>query len=139
MNIKDCMSARVNRLEQNTPIAEAAKLMERDGVEALLVSDDDRLVGVVTDRDLAIRAIAYEFNATDPISTVMSKKVLYCFEDDPIEDVAKNMAENQVHRLAVLNKDKRLVGIVSLGDLSTKADKDIAGETLYAICQPTRH
>lgn len=139
MNVKECMTTKVDRLEQNAAVIEAAKLMKNDDIGSVLISDDDRLVGMLTDRDLAIRALTDQFNPQDPVSKFMSKKVLYCFEDDTCEDVAKNMAENQVHRLAVLNKDKRLVGIVSLGDLSTRADKNLAGDALCEICKPTRH
>jgi CBS domain-containing protein len=139
MNIKECMSTTVDRLTPDASIAEAAKIMHDDDIGSLLVNDGDRLVGVITDRDIVIRAISEGGSANDPISTVMTKKVLYCFEDDSIEDVAANMARNQVHRLAVLNKDKRLVGIVSLGDLSTKGSKDLAADCLKGICSHTRH
>lgn len=139
MNVKDCMTKRVDRFEPDTPIGTIARTMEKDDIGAVLVNDGDRLVGVVTDRDIVIRGLADQIGPDDPVSKVMSKKVLYCYEDDSIEDVAKNMAKNQVHRLAVLNKDKRLVGIVSLGDLSTKGDEAIAAHALCEICKPTRH
>jgi CBS domain-containing protein len=139
MIIKECMTKKVNRLTPEAPIGEVAKLMSRDDIGAVLINEGDRLVGVVTDRDIVTRAIAEGWTGTDPISSIMTTKVLYCYEDDSIEDVAKNMAKNQVHRLAVIDKGKRLVGIVSLGDLSIKGSKKAAADALCAISESTRH
>lgn len=139
MLVSECMSKKVDRLTSEKSISDAAKMMEDDDIGALLVHDGDRLIGMVTDRDIVIRAISHGAHAWDPVSSVMTKKVLYCFEDDTIESVAENMARNQVHRLAVLNKDKRLVGIVSLGDLSTKGSEEVAAHTLCEISKPTHH
>ena len=139
MEVKDCMTKDVDLCKPDVSLQDAARKMREDDVGALLVRDDDKLIGVVTDRDIVIRALAKGLDASATVKDVMSEKVLYCFEDDSVEDCAKNMGDNQVHRLPVLNKDKRLVGIVSLGDLSTKGDVQAAGEALCEICQATKH
>lgn len=139
MNVKDCMTKRVDRFDSKASISQIAQVMDKDDIGAVLVHEGDRLVGVVTDRDVIIRGLAHGLHLDDPVSKVMTNKVLYCFEDDSVEQAAANMARNQVHRLAVLNKDKRLVGILSLGDLSTKGDEALAGHALCEISHPTRH
>ena len=136
MKIKEIMTKDVKYIEPNLTIKEAAKIMKDKDVGALPVGENDKLTGVITDRDITIRAIA---NGSDPQTTTvkeaMTPNCLYCFEEDSIEDTAKNMAENQVRRLPVMNKDKRLVGIVALADLCTKGSKQSAGEALQGISQ----
>lgn len=139
MEIKECMTKDVDLITPETSIADAAKKMLEDDVGALLVRGDDRLVGVLTDRDIVIRALAAGLEPSASVGDIMTKKVLYCYDDDSIEAVADNMGKNQIHRLVVLNHDKRLVGIVSLGDLSTKGSTESAAIALCAICQPTGH
>jgi CBS domain-containing protein len=137
MLIRDCMTKNVEIITPDTSVAEAAQKM-RDGDFGMVpVGESDRLIGMITDRDIAIRAVA---EGKDPESTkvrdVMSAKVLYCFEDQPVEEVARNMGENQVRRLPVLNREKRLIGIISLGDI-TKAPEhgDSAKEALHQISE----
>jgi CBS domain-containing protein len=103
---------------------------------ALPVGENDRLVGVITDRDIAIRAVGEHKSPDTPVRDVMTPQVLYCFEDETIEHVAENMGEQQVRRLPVLTREKRLVGIVSIADLSRKAKANTAGKTVAAISQP---
>jgi CBS domain-containing protein len=144
MKVRECMSQEVVVADPSQTIAEAARMMQECDAGILPVGENDRLVGMITDRDIAIRAIAKKKGPDTPIREVMSKEVLYCFEDDDIEDAAENMAEQQVRRLPVLNKDKRLVGILSLGDVSKTAEKK-AGEAVAGITRPggkhdqTRH
>jgi CBS domain-containing protein len=93
-------------------------------------------VGMITDRDIAIRAVAQGKGPDTPVSEVMSdSKVLYCFEDDDLNDVAKNMGSEQVRRLPVVNKDKRLVGIVSLGNIAQRESKS-AGKAVKGVTKP---
>lgn len=124
MLVREVMSTNVELGSPDMSIYEAAIKM-RDGDFGLLpVSQDDKLVGMITDRDITIRAVA---EGLDPKNTqigeIMSDKVLYCYEDQNTDEVAQNMGENQVRRLPVVNRDKRLVGILSLGDLANKEDK----------------
>ena len=112
---------------------------------ALPVGDNDRLVGVITDRDIAIRAVAEGLGPDAKVGDVMSTEVKYCFADEDIDDVLRNMGELQVRRLPVLDRNKRLVGIISLSDLAANGATAHAGEALSDIARPggphsqTRH
>lgn len=137
MQIKDLMSRDVELIGPAMMINEASRLMRDDDVGVLPVAKDDRLVGVLTDRDIVVRAVAEGKNpALTPVSEAMSEKVLYCFDDQSAEEVAENMGSNRIRRLPVLNRDKRLVGIVSLGDISVRGSTDRAGEALGQISEP---
>jgi CBS domain-containing protein len=105
---------------------------------SLPVCDHDRLAGMITDRDITVRAVA---DGRDPrtatVRDAMSEGINYCFEDDDVADAARLMRQKQIRRLVVLNHDKRLVGIVSLGDLAVEtSDEHLAGETLERVSQP---
>jgi CBS domain-containing protein len=122
MQLKDVMTTNVQLTDPTAKLKEAAISM-RDGNFGLLpVGANDRLVGTITDRDIAVRAVA---DGKDPNTTtvgdVMSKGIHYCFEDQEVEEAARLMSEVQVRRLPVLDRDKRLVGIVALADLATEA------------------
>lgn len=117
-------------------IHEAARLMEESDAGALPVGDNDRLIGVITDRDIAVRAVAQGLGPDTPVEKVMSAQVLYCYEDEDVEHVAKNMGKNRVRRLPVLNREKRLVGIVSFGDLSGAVQAHTAGDAIAEISEP---
>lgn len=136
MKIKDIMTKEVKFIEPTVTLKEAANIMREKNIGALPVGENDQLTGVITDRDIAIRAIA---NGSDPKTTTvkqaMTPKCLYCFEEDSIEETGRNMSENQVRRLPVLNKDKRLVGIVALADIILKGSKQTAAEALQGISQ----
>jgi CBS domain-containing protein len=136
MKVSEAMTRDVTVTSPSQSIAEAAKLMAECDAGALPVGENDRLVGVITDRDIAIRAVARHLSPDTPVREVMSKEVLYCFDDENLEDVAENMGEQQIRRLPVLNRDKRLVGIVSLGDLALKSKPKTAGEAVAAISRP---
>jgi CBS domain-containing protein len=136
MKVSEAMTRDVTVVTPAQSICDAAKLMAECDAGALPVGENDRLVGVITDRDIAIRAVARHLSPDTPVREVMSKEVLYCFEDENIEDVAENMGEQQIRRLPVLNRDKRLVGIVSLGDLALKSKPKTAGEAVAAISRP---
>ena len=104
------------------------------GVGALPVADGDRLVGVITDRDIAVRAVAEGKGPHTPVHEVMTPEVKYCFDFEDLELVARNMGDQQVRRLPVLDRDKRLVGILSLGDVATDGDvQHAAGDALAGV------
>jgi len=136
MQVRDAMSDDVQIASPNQSIRDAALLMAKIDAGVLPVGDNDRLVGMITDRDIAVRAIALGKGPDTPVREVMSGEVKYCFEEDDVDDVAQNMADIKVRRLPVLNKDKRLVGIVSLGDLAIADGPTNAGEALCGISEP---
>ena len=103
---------------------------------SLPVGDGDRLVGMVTDRDIAIRAVARGMGAETPVREVMTQDIRYCYEDEDVDHVARNMAELEVRRLPVVNRDKRLVGFVSLADFAHCGDEDSSEELLKGVAKP---
>ena len=136
MKVCDAMTRDVRISSPDATIEEAAKTMLEIDAGVLPVGDNDRLVGVVTDRDIAIRGIGFGKGPRTPVREVMSTEVRYCFEDDEIDKVARNMATEQIKRLPVVNRAKRLVGIISLGDVATTQGSKPAGEALVGISQP---
>jgi CBS domain-containing protein len=134
--ISDVMTANVEIAKPDQSVQEAAKLMAEIDAGALPVGEDDRLVGMITDRDIAVRVTA---EGKDPKQTrvreVMTQGVRYCFEDEPVEGVAENMAEQQVHKLPVMNRDNRIVGVVSLGDVANTQPQQFSGTALRGISQ----
>jgi CBS domain-containing protein len=136
MIIKDCMTKNVELANPNMSLKEAAQKMKDGDFGALPVGENDRLIGMVTDRDIAIRAVAEGKDSSTPVREIISKKLLYCYDDQDTRDVVKNMGDNGVRRLPVLNREKRLVGIVSLGDVAVPKKEWIhAGEALSQISQ----
>ena len=115
MKISEIMTRDVQIIEPEQSIQDAASLMQRIDTGALLVHEGDRLVGMVTDRDIVLRAVAKGHGPDTPVREVMSDNIRYCFEDEDVQHVAQNMADIQLRRLPVLSRDKRLVGVVSLG------------------------
>ena len=136
MQVKDLMTKDVRTIALGSTIREAAQAMSDADVGALPVQDGDRLAGMITDRDIAIRAIAAGKGPSATIAEVMSPEVLYCFDDEEIDEVCENMSDLQVRRLPVVNRAKRLVGILSLADLASNADSATAGEALEGITRP---
>lgn len=135
MKIRDIMTADVTRLAPQDSCREAARLMAACDCGCIPVADDDKLVGVVTDRDIAVRLVAQGRHADTPAREIMTDRILYCYEDQDIAEVAANMSEQQVRRFPVVSRDKRLVGIVSLGDIALKNQRN-AGRALQGISQP---
>lgn len=119
MRIDEIMTRDVRLASPDWSIREAAQTMASIDSGFMPVAENDRLVGTITDRDIAIRAIAEGKGPDTKVQDIMSKDVKYCYEDEDVSDVARNMADIQVRRLPVVNRDKRLVGVVSLGDLAT--------------------
>ena len=136
MQLNRIMTVYVEAIAPKRSIQEAAEQMRSLDVGVLPVCDGDRLVGILTDRDLAVRAVA---DGRDPKSTpieeIMTRQVVYCFEDQDIEEAERVMEKNQIRRLPVLDRDKRIVGIVSLGDLAVKNDENRAGVTLERVSE----
>jgi CBS domain-containing protein len=137
MKVRELMTRSVELTHPDETIQQAAKAMARIDAGILPVGDGDRLIGMITDRDIAIRAVG---EGKDPTKTrvrdVMSAEVRYCFEDDDVDDVARNMAQLQVRRLPVVNKDKRLTGIISLADIAREHQPQQTGQTLQGISRP---
>jgi CBS domain-containing protein len=136
MQVRKAMSDDVQIANPNQSIRDAASLMAKIDAGVLPVGENDRLVGMITDRDIAVRAIALGKGPDTPIREVMSENVKYCFEDDDVDEVAQKMAGIKVRRLPVLNQDKRLVGIVSIGDLALADGPSNVGEALCNISEP---
>jgi CBS domain-containing protein len=117
-------------------IREAAKIMDEINAGSMPVGDNDRLVGMITDRDIAIRAVALGKGPDTPVREVMTtEQVLYCYEDEELDHVAKNMSQQQVRRLPVVNREKRLVGIVSLGNIA-QAESRAASKAVKGVTKP---
>ena len=136
MRVSDAMTASVRIASPRQTIAEAAKMMGELDAGALPVGDGDRLVGMLTDRDICIRAVALGKGPDTKVQDVMSTEVMYCFADQDLDTVVQNMAENKVRRMPVLNREKRMVGILSLGDVALVDDPDVTGEALCDISEP---
>ena len=136
MKVSEAMTRDVRVASPNESIRDAARIMAEIEAGALPVGENDRLVGVITDRDIALRAVAEGKDSTTKVGEIMSREVLYCFDDQDVDEVAKNMGDVQVRRLPVVNRDKRLVGIISLGDVVCHQDSDAAGDTVAQISQP---
>jgi CBS domain-containing protein len=102
----------------------------------LPVSENDRLVGMLTDRDIAIRAVAQGRGPDTKVREAMTPEVRYCFEDENLDEVVCNMGENKVRRLPVISRDKRLVGIVSYGDVALYGDSQQADTVVTAVSEP---
>ena len=137
MRVSEAMSRNVCVASPDQSIGEAACSMAQLDAGAMPVGKDDRLVGMITDRDIAVRAVAAGKGPDTPVRDVMTAEVKYCYDDEDLDHVAKNMAELRVRRLPVLNRDKRLVGIVSLGDLACEPEADEhSKEALQGISQP---
>jgi len=138
MKVSKCMTRDVQLVTPTQTIRDAARMMSDLDAGALPVQQDDRLVGMITDRDIAVRAVAQGKSPDTPVAEVMSSEVLYCFDDQEIEDVARNMGEMKVRRLPVMNRDKRLVGIIALGDFAVeRSEIKPAAEALSEISKPS--
>jgi CBS domain-containing protein len=124
MIVKDVMSRHVQWLSPDIPVTEVARIMRDQGIGCIPVGENDRLVGMITDRDITCRAVAAGDDLSDVTARdVMSQGMYFCFEDEGIDKAVKLMQKREVHHLTVLNRQKRMVGLVSLGDLALKADQ----------------
>jgi len=135
MKIRDVMTRTAQLTSPDDTLRHAAQMMKECDCGVLPVAEDDRLVGMITDRDIAVRGIAEGKGPDTKVRDVMTDEVMYCFDDDGIQQVCQNMAEIQVRRLPVVSRDKRLVGIVSLSDLAKKEAN--AAKALRGIARPS--
>ncbi len=136
MKVGKVMCTDVQLIHPDETLRHAATLMKEIDAGALPVGEDDKLVGMVTDRDIAIRGIAEGKGPDAKVRQVMTQEVRYCFEDEDVAHVTENMAELQVRRLPVMSRDKRLVGIVALADLATEGSLPKTARALHGISQP---
>jgi CBS domain-containing protein len=136
--VKDVMTPEVEVIRPDSSLQEAAEKMKTFNIGAIPVCDGDRLVGMLTDRDIAVRVVAEKRDAAETsVRDAMTSEVVYCYEDEDVGTASRIMADRQVRRLVVLNREKRLVGIVSLGDLAVQtSDRALGGKTLERISQP---
>jgi CBS domain-containing protein len=137
MKVHEAMTRDVRIANPKESIRQAAQAMAQIDAGVLPVGANDRLVGMITDRDIAVRAVAAGKSPDTPIGDIMSADVCYCFDDQDIDDVAANMGDIKVRRLPVVNRDKRLVGILSLSDMARSSGQvEPTAEALCGICEP---
>ena len=138
MKVNEIITHDPQVIRPETALIEAAQKMKSLDIGMLPVCDGDRLVGVITDRDITVRGVAQGYDPkTARVQEVMTPEVIYCFDDEDVKEAAKKMEEKQLRRLPVLNREKRLVGIVSLGDLAVRTGKEkLAGEVLERVSEP---
>lgn len=136
MKVSEAMTRDVRVANPDQSIREAAQMMVDLDAGALPVGAEDRLIGMITDRDIAIRGVAKGRTPDTPVRDVMTADVKYCFEDEEIEKVARNMADIQVRRLPVVNREKRLVGIIAIADLAANEDLEVVGAAVSGISEP---
>ena len=137
MKVREAMTRDVRLVKPDQPISEAARLMAELDIGALPVEENDRLVGMITDRDIAVRAVAAGRGPDTPVREVMSARDQVLLRRPAIDEVTQNMGELRIRRLPVLTRDKRLIGILSLGDLAVdQGARDEAGEALGGISRP---
>lgn len=142
MQVSDIMTRGVETIPPDASLQQAASSMEALGVGSLPVCDGRRLVGAITDRDIVVRGVAAGLNPVDAmVRDCMTPYIAYAFEDEDAEEVLERMKVLQVRRLSVLDRDKKLVGIVALGDVATEpraADLGSVGAALEEISEPSR-
>lgn len=137
MQAQELMTRDVVTANPEETLQKVAKCMAELDIGVLPVSENDRLVGMITDRDIVIRGLADGKGPKAKVRDVMTPAVKYCFSDQEVDEIATNMAEIQLRRLPVLDRDKRLVGILSLADIATSDDPDQATEALCGISRPS--
>ncbi len=140
MKISEAMTRDVVIVHPDQMIQEAARMMMESDIGMMPVGDENRLLGMLSDRDIAVRAVAAGLGPDTSVREVMTEDVRYCFEEDDADEVARNMGDQQIRRIPVVSQDKRLVGIVSLCDLvngkSGEVSDALIGQTLGAISRP---
>ena len=138
MQVKEIMTRNIEMIDSDANLIEASRKMESLEVGALPVWEDDELVGMITDRDIVVRAIAENKNPSNThVNEIMTPEVFHCFADDDIYEAAGMMEEKSIHRLLVLDRDKKPVGFISLADFAVKTrDEHLAWEVLEKISEP---
>jgi len=137
MNINDIMTRGAQCVGPSVSLIRAADLMRELGVGFLPICENDRLIGTITDRDITIRGVAEARDmAGTPVSAIMSPEIVYVYEDQDVGEAARLMEVKQIRRLLVMDREKKLVGVVSLGDLAVGSGIQLSGEALKEISQP---
>ena len=136
MKVSEVMTRDVQTVRPDQPVQEAASFMLSADAGSIPVTEGDRLIGMITDRDIAVRGIAKGYGPDTPVRELMSSDIVCARVDDDVEEVAVRMGEAQVRRLPVLDREERLCGIVSLGDLAREADEECAEEALEGVSAP---
>jgi CBS domain-containing protein len=134
--ISEVMTREIQVARPDQTIREAAMTMAREDIGSLPVGENDKLIGMITDRDIVLRAVAEGRNSDTRVREIMTDNIKYCYEDEDISRVAQNMADLQIRRLPVVNRDKRLVGIVALSNVAQCGDKKAANEMLRGVATP---
>jgi CBS domain-containing protein len=137
MQVNQCMTREVRIIDPAETVQEAARTMADIDAGFLPVGENDRLVGIITDRDIAIRVVGCGRSPEAKVRDVMSGEVKYCYADDEVDAILDNMAAQQIRRLPVVDRDKRLVGVISITDLATNGEARQSGEALGEIARPS--
>lgn len=138
MKLIDVMTRDVEVISPDDPVREAAEKMRALNVGVIPVCDGDKIRGMVTDRDIVVRGLAVGKGVETKISEIMTPEVAWLYEDRDVDEAARLMKEKQIRRVLVLNHDKKLVGIVSLGDLATEArNEQLSGDVLEGVSEPS--
>lgn len=136
MDISKAMHPRADWASADTPVAEVARMMQKDDIGAVPVGKNDKLIGMITDRDIALRVVAA---GLDPVKTraeeVMTAGIIYCRTHETVEDAIHLMDQKKIRRLPVIDDKKRLVGMLSLGDVSHSVGRGLSGELLHAVAE----
>jgi CBS domain-containing protein len=143
MQIREIMTREVDVIPPTASVRDAALKMKELDVGAIPVCDGQKLAGLVTDRDITVRAVAEGRNPSEVrVAEVMSSDIAYCFEDETVEQAANLMESKQIRRLPILDRNKQLTGIISLGDISVRTEgsrqKDLAADALEEISEPAK-
>lgn len=134
MEIAAAMHKEADWANADTPVSELAKKMQKDDIGAIPVGKDDKLIGMVTDRDIALRVVAAGRDpATTTAEEIMTKGIIYCRTTETVEDAIHLMDQKKIRRLPVIDDHKRLVGMLSLGDISHAVGRELSGELLHAV------
>ena len=136
MKVSEVMTRDVKTVRPDQPVKEAAKFMLNEDAGSMPVSEGDRLIGMITDRDIAVRGVAKGYGPETPVRELMTDEIICVREDDDVEEVATRMAQAQVRRLPVVDSNDKLCGIVSLGDLAREADEECAEQALEGVTRP---
>jgi len=137
MKLREIMTSEVEVIHPNDTLQTAASKMHDRDIGFLPVCDGDRLIGVLTDRDLITRALAEGMESKAMLGRdLVTSPAIYCFDDQSVDEAAKLMHDNQIRRLVILSRDKRMVGVVSLGDLAMSADDKLSGDVLQSVSEP---
>ena len=135
MKIREIMNQKVEHADPTLPISKAAEKMRDLDIGFLPICENDKLIGTVTDRDITTKSVAQGRDPRlAPVSEIMRPEVFYCYDDQDVDEVARYMQEKEVRRMVILNRDKNLIGVVSLGDIAKlSVEREVAGETLGKI------